>query len=506
MDTTVSDGVQAAPESGGLGLARGVIGLPEVIFQSVTNMAPALAVAFSIAVGAAYAGGALALSVLLALVACLTVAISMGQLSQHLPSAGAVYTFPARGIHPWVGFLCGWGYGLVEAFITPFGALIFGSQIAGQLTSGSGTAYTVTWLAFAVVLAVCIFLLSYFGIRFSARTGIVLGLIEITVFFLLAVWLIVKAGSSNTAATFTLHYATVKGFSGFSGVIAGAVYTILAFVGFEAAAPLAEETRNPRRNIKVATIYSCLVIGLFYVFTTYAATVFFGPTKFVNFSSFGGGSPWVALAHRVWGAAWILAFLAVLNSDAASCNAATNAVTRTWFAMGRIRLLPSIFQQVNPRWRSPHYAALLQFALTLILSIWLGLQYGPINGFVLMATILTAVMVTVYMLFNLSSLLFYLRERRHEFNWLLHGVIPVFGTLVMIPVLFTSLGIGSQIFSFVSPLPYPISLTGPIVAVWLGIGIIYLIYLARRHPERLRDTGRVFVEESAAVAPESKLM
>jgi amino acid transporter len=52
------------------------------------------------------------------------------------------------------------------------------------------------------------------------------------VFLALAIWLIIKAGSANTLSVFSLHYATVKGYSGFSGVIAGSIYTILAFIGF----------------------------------------------------------------------------------------------------------------------------------------------------------------------------------------------------------------------------------------------------------------------------------
>jgi amino acid transporter len=66
-------------------------------------MAPAGAVALSIAVGATYAGGALPLAVLLALVACMLVASSIGQLAKHLPSAGSVYTYPPEAIHPSVG-------------------------------------------------------------------------------------------------------------------------------------------------------------------------------------------------------------------------------------------------------------------------------------------------------------------------------------------------------------------------------------------------------------------
>ena len=66
------------------GLAREAIGLREVLFQSITHMAPAAAVAFSIIVGANFAGGALPLSVVLALVGCLLVAVSIGQLSNTL--------------------------------------------------------------------------------------------------------------------------------------------------------------------------------------------------------------------------------------------------------------------------------------------------------------------------------------------------------------------------------------------------------------------------------------
>src|SRR2546423_14115067 len=73
------------------GLAREAIGLREVLFQSITHMAPAAAVAFSIVGGIAFAGGSTSLAVVIAIVACLLVAISIGQLAKHLPSAGALF-------------------------------------------------------------------------------------------------------------------------------------------------------------------------------------------------------------------------------------------------------------------------------------------------------------------------------------------------------------------------------------------------------------------------------
>ena len=67
--------------------------------------------------------------------------------------------------------------------------------------------------------------------------------------------------------------------------------------------------------------------------------------------------------------------------------------------------------------------------------------------------------------------------------------------LAFLPAFFTALGIGQSVLSFVSPLPYPLSLAGPVVMVWFAIGLIYLAWLGARHPERIRDTGRVFIDE-----------
>jgi len=480
------------------GLAREAVGLREVLFQSITHMAPAAAVAFSIIVGANFAAGALPLSVLLALVGCLLVAVSIGQLARWLPSAGGFSTYAARGLHPAVGFLVGWGYAFVEPLVAPLLFLIFGNVVASTLNAEFGWSYDTWWVVAAVVAAVVVFVLGYFGIRLSTFAGTILGLFEILVFAALAVWLIVKAGGDNTLGVFGTRFATAEGFGGFSGVVAGSVYTILAFIGFEAAAPLAEEAKDPQRTVRLAVIYSCLSIGLFYVLTTYAATVFFGPEQFAGFPKAGGGNPWDSLARSAWGAGWVLVFLAVANSAIANANASANAATRTWFAMGRIRLLPRPLEHVNPRWRSPDVAVVVQFVVGVGVALWLGLQYDPLTAFAVVGTIVTAVIIAIYMVVNLACLVFYLRERRAEFNPLLHGLVPVLGIVAFLPAFLTAVGI--QAFDFVSALPYPISLVGPVVGIWYLIGVVYLVVLVTTRPERLRETGRVFVEKPTTEA------
>jgi hypothetical protein len=75
----------------------------------------------------------------------------------------------------------------------------------------------------------------------------------------------------------------------------------------------------------------------------------------------------------------------------------------------------------------------------------------------------------------------------------MHGLIPVLGIVVFVPAFLTAAGI--PVFKFVSKLEYPISLAGPVVGVWMVIGIVFLVYLANRHPDRLAQTARIFVDE-----------
>jgi len=143
-----------------------------------------------------------------------------------------------QGLHPWVGFLVAWAYAGAEALIASFLFLNFSFVLADALNSEFGWTKD-TWWIWVVATALIVLALGYFGVRVSTRAGTIMGAFEIVVFGLIALWLIVKAGNSNTLSVFTTKYAHVKGYAGMSGIIAACVYSVLAFTGFESAAPLA---------------------------------------------------------------------------------------------------------------------------------------------------------------------------------------------------------------------------------------------------------------------------
>ncbi|MGW1559599.1 APC family permease [Streptomyces sp. NPDC002144] len=475
------------------GLRRDAIGLREVLFQSITAMAPAAAVAASIPSGAAFAGGSLPLAVLIALVACLFTASSVAELARELPAAGSVATYTAQGLHPAVGFLVGWGYVFVEALVPPLLLLQLGFTTAGTLHDEWSSYPADLWWPWALAGAAIIAAAGYLGVRASARFGTVLGVFEILVFLVFALWLIGKAGGHNTLSVFGTSH-TAHGHGGVSGVFAGSVYTVLAFAGFEAAAPLAEETRDPRRTMHRAVLGAALAIGLFYVVTTYAMTVYFGPDRFAGFGASGEAS-WEGVARASFGLFWVLVFLAVVNSTIANANACSNVSTRTAFALARIRVLPRMFTALHPRHRSPVAGIAVQSVVAIGAVLGLGLGYDPVTAFLLLATVIVTVVIGVYIVVNLACAGYFLRRRRQALKPIRHLLLPLLGIVAFVPALLTAAGL--PVFDFVTELTAPVSYAGPIVGVWMAAGLVVLAVLLRRHPERIAETARVHLDEPA---------
>ncbi|MYU04500.1 amino acid permease [Streptomyces sp. SID8366] len=478
-------------------LRRDAIGLREVLFQSITAMAPAAAVAASIPAGAAFAGGSLPLAVLVALVACLFTASCVAELARELPAAGSVATYAARGLHPAVGFLVGWGYVFVEMLVPPLLLLQLGFTVAGTLHDEWPSYPADLWWPYSLAGAAVIAVAGYLGVRASARFGTVLGAFEILVFLVFAALLIGRAGGANTLSVFGTSH-TAAGHSGIGGVFAGSVYTVLAFAGFEAAAPLAEETREPRRTMHRAVLGAALGIGLFYVVTTYAMAVYFGPDRFAGFGASGSAS-WEGVARASFGFLWVLLFLAVVNSTIANANANANVSTRTAFALARIRILPGVLATLHPRHRSPVAGIAVQTVVAVAAVLGLGLSYGPQTAFLLLATVIVTVVIGVYIVVNLACAGHFIRVGGGALKPVRHLLFPVLGVAAFVPALLTAAGL--PVFDFVTKLTAPVSYAGPIVGVWMAAGVVVLLILTRRYPERIAEIARVHIEEDAPSDP-----
>lgn len=465
-------------------LAKGTVTLAEVLFVSIAAMAPGAGAAYAIMSGTSFGGGGLPLSVLIALVGCLLVALAVGQLAKHMSSAAGFAAYVGTAFHPLAGFVTAWVYPLVYIFANGYLCLVFGDLLAGSIVSGGeGKAFTFWWVTGTAACMLGAFLMNYFGAKIGTSIGLVLGAIEIVVFVVLAIWMIVSAGDQNSASVLTTKHATVPGFEGMSGVIAASVYAFLAFIGFEAAAPLAAETKDPRRNIPRAIIGSTLIVGVFYVFTTYAVDVYFGSSKFADFLSYENGNGWIAISRHLWGAGWIILLITLLNSCLACANSGAMAGTRSIWAMAHARTLPKGLSQTHPRWRSPITAIYAFFGFAAIITFGSSAAWGPVTAYLVLGQVLTVAVLPIYIVGALACTVYYYRFRRSEMNLLMHVVIPVVAAAALVPSFLA--GAGIAVFSFIAPLSWPLNIAGPLVAIWYVVGAVIAVRIHRRRPEDL---------------------
>jgi amino acid transporter len=457
------------------------IGLPQVLFQSITHMAPAAAVAYSIYISVPDARQALPLSVGLALIACLCAATAIGQLAKHLPSAGGLYTYSARSLGPWAGLLTAWLFVGFQPLVAPFLYLEFGWAMHDVFNTSIGWHWSGQWVVWVLLMAAIVFLLTYRDVRLSTTAGVILGAFEIAIFAALALWILFSNTGDLNAQPFNPHHAA----GGWSGVFKGMVFAILAFIGFEAAAPLGEEAKNPRRTVPRAVVGSALAIGVFYVLCSYAWVFGAGFNNFVDQAT--GADPWRNLGKVFWGTGWVVVFLAICNSIAANSNAAMNAATRVFYSLARNGLAPRQLGQTHSRFKTPSAAIIWLTGISLVISLLVGWKWNPGVGFGVIATLAVPLVVLVYMLVCAGCVRYYLTTRRKEFNPFLHVLAPIGGIVLFFFPLYYQF--------YKVPPPYPFKYANWVAIGYTAIGIAVTIAVVWLRPNRLEDLDRVYVED-----------
>lgn len=456
-------------------LKKNALNLPEVIFQNVTNMAPAAAISYDFPLQAALtaAGAALVLSNVVATVAVLLIANSIIQFAKKLPSAGGYYTYISRGLGKPAGAISGFIF-FLYAMVLPAEVTVVWAGITQEVIR-EHLGVNISWIVWEAIMIAVITWFAYTGVQRSAKLGLVLGSIEVAIFVVLAIGLFIHP---VTPVNFR-HFLPSSSAAGWGGILGfGMIYGILNFVGFEAAAPLAEETKNPRKNIPRSVLFSALVLGAVYIFVAFAVVPGWGENNLEAFAT--SPSPFTDMASRLWGPAWIFIYFAMTNSSLACSLASTNSAARVLYSMGRVHFLPGVFGEVHATHKTPHRTILMQGVWTFVLALIVGLLWGTLLGFAVLAVTLTIGAMVIYALGNIALPAFYLKEHRDEFSLIKHILFPAIALVLLVYVLFKA----------VWPIPaYPMNVPFFAAIVWILVMTVLVIYLAKRNPGALAKSG-----------------
>lgn len=319
-------------------------------------------------------------TILIAMVAMLFTAISYGRMARAYPSAGSAFTYVGQEMHPSLGFVTGWSMAM-DYMLNPLICIIWCSKAAMNFAPG------VPYWAWAIFFFLLFTLLNLRGVRASARlnAGLAAGMgVVITIFFIFAARY-VFGHPHDGLSYYTRPFYDPATFST-GAVLGGTSLAVLTYIGFDGISTLSEEAKDPRRNILLATVFTCVVIGVLSAVTVYAAQLIWPAsepfpdvdTAFVHVAGRTAG-PWM----------FALVNLTLLIANIGSGMGAHLGAARLLYGMGRSNALPKkFFGAIDPKRHIPRnnviFVGVVALLGAFVLTYGLGaemLNFGALIAF-----------------------------------------------------------------------------------------------------------------------------
>ncbi|MEN6536324.1 MAG: amino acid permease [Bryobacteraceae bacterium] len=335
------------------------------------------------------AGPAIALSFVFAAIGCAFAGFCYSEFSTMIPIAGSAYTYAYATMGEFVAWVIGWDLVLEYAVGATTVSISWSAYVVSLLHDIGITlpAYLVAspWqpvqlpngeLVYGVinlpaVLIVCVIsCLLMTGIKESANINTVMVIIKVTVviiFIGVGVWFI--KGSNYTP--FIPENTGTFGEFGWSGILRAAGVIFFAYIGFDAVSTAAQEAKNPQKHMPIGIIGSLIVCTILYVVFSVVMT------GLANYKEFKGAAAPVAVAIAHTPYTWLGALikLAIIAGLTSVILVMLLGQSRVFFSMSRDGLLPKVFSDIHPKFRTP-------WKSNLILMIFVSLfsAFAPISA------------------------------------------------------------------------------------------------------------------------------
>ncbi|MFE4257322.1 APC family permease [Streptomyces sp. NPDC056883] len=339
------------PGNGGGGLRAGALGTFDSVVMAVAGCGPAYTVIALIPALVAAVGLAAPAVLLYCAIPMVGIALAFRHLGRLDVNSGATYSWVARSLHPFLGFLSGWAVVVsttlfVVASTTPAGRAtvsLFDEDLAENDVLATAAGLGCFLLMAALVAS---------GARIAARVRAVA--VGAQLALLLAVAVTALSQDVHTAE-FSFSWFGFGHFDAAHTFTAGALIAGGLYWGWDVTANLSEETRSGRGGSGLGGLIGLLVVAATLLTLTVSANMLLGPDAV---TSTDGG-----FLHQLGEAAWpgvggTLLVLAVPLSMIATLETTLLQATRTLFAMGRDRTLPSFLGRIHPRRQTPVAATL----------------------------------------------------------------------------------------------------------------------------------------------------
>jgi putrescine importer len=350
-------------------------------------------------------------AILIAMVAMLFTGISYGRMARAYPSAGSAFTYVAQEIHPGLGYVTGWSM-VMDYMLNPLICTIWCAQQAHDFAP-----HVPVW-GWKIFFAVVFTLLNIRGVKTSARinTGMAVGMgVVIAVIFVAAARYIL-GHPHDESGFFTRPFYDPQTFN-YKALFGCTSIAVLTYIGFDGISTLSEEAENPRRNILLATVLTCVVIGFLSAIEVYVAQLIWPASQ--HFPDVDTAYVWVA--GRAWKPLFTVVGLTLLLANFGSGMGAQLGAARLLFGMGRSNALPkSFFGVVDAKHRVPRNNVFFVGGVVLIGAFFLSYGLG--------AEMLNFGALIAFMGVNAAALLRYFVRAEEKKVW--NFIPPVVGFVI----------------------------------------------------------------------------
>jgi amino acid transporter len=306
-------------------------------------------------------------AILIAMVAMLFTGISYGRMARAYPSAGSAFTYVAQEINPGIGFVTGWSM-VMDYILNPLICTIWCAEQANLFAPG-----VPVW-GWKIFFAVVFTLLNIRGVKTSARinAGMAIGMGAVVVVIFVVAARYIFGHPHADPAFFTRPFYDPQTFS--RGALLGCTsIAVLTYIGFDGISTLSEEAENPRRNIMLATVLTCVVIGVLSALEVYVAQLIWPASQaFPNIDQ-----AYNYVAGRTWAPLFVTVGITLIVANFGSGLGAQLGAGRLLYGMGRSNALPkSFFGVVDAKNRVPRNSIIFVGGIALIGSFLLTYDLG----------------------------------------------------------------------------------------------------------------------------------
>ena len=453
----------------------------EVIMSGLVQIAPASSVVLTTALMAGLAGAAVPLVFLIAMVGVLCTGNALVQFTRLWPSSGSFVTYISRAVGPRAGLAVAL-VALLGYIIAFAGIYLFvGQFIVGEIFhSNSTSTATIVGIVYGLVVLIPVIV----GVQVGIRAAILMYLVEVAIVVVISAAILIQGGDHGlTAEPFSFQGASL------SGIAAAFALAILGFVGFEAPAPLAEESEDPRRNVPMGIFVGIIASGVLFVVASYAGIVAFPSATDYAASA----SPFTDATNRFIPLLGGVIDALFLTSVTASFIIANSQTSRVIFSGAREGLWPHRISAIHPRFHTPWLAALAFVLPSLVIAgLTMALtrgDLGTISGF--LSTYGTLGIIFMYAMTNVSLIVLFFRERklgrqRPVLTWL---VLPIVGVAVMAIPFWSNLKGGQD---------PPFDLLPWFFVALLIVAIAYTAWFGWRRPDLVKNAAALAMGEAPA--------